>query len=92
MLLIVTCTVAYVEAHMTTERESELLREPEVKPQYGFTGAWLRKNRRLKTGPPFIRVGRMIFYRRRDLDAFIAAHRVEPNGHISPEAKGGNGR
>ena len=66
---------------MITERDGELLREPEVKHQYRFTGAWLRKNRRLKTGPPFVRVGRMVFYKRGDLDAFVAAHRVEPNGH-----------
>ena len=73
---------------MITERDSELLREPEVKRQYRFTGAWLRKNRRLKTGPAFIRVGRMVFYRRSDLDAFVAAHRVEPNGLGSREAEG----
>ncbi len=71
---------------MTTESESELLREPEVKREYKFTGSWLRKNRRLKTGPPFVRLGRMVFYRRSDLDAFIAAHRVEPNRHDSHEA------
>lgn len=63
---------------MATERESELLREAEVKRQYKLTNAWLRKNRRLKSGPPFIKLGRMVFYRRRDLDVFIAAHRIEP--------------
>ena len=68
---------------MTTEHEDELLREREVIRSYKFGGPWLRKNRRLETGPPFIRVGRMIFYRRSDLDAFIAAHRVEPNSRRS---------
>ena len=77
---------------MITEHDSELLREPEVKRQYRFTGAWLRKNRRLKTGPPFVRVGRMVFYKRSDLDAFVTAHRVEPNNHGSHEAKGSGGR
>jgi len=52
---------------MATERDSELLREPEVKRQYGLSGAWLRKSRKLRLGPAFIRVGRMIFYRREDL-------------------------
>ena len=70
---------------MNTDRESPLLREAEVTRQYTFSGPWLRKNRRLKTGPPFIRVGRMVLYRRSDLDAFVAAHRVEPNGHRSRE-------
>jgi hypothetical protein len=65
---------------METKRESELLREPEVERQYKFTGPWLRKTRRLGGGPPFVRVNRVIFYRRSDLDAFVAAHRVELDG------------
>lgn len=65
---------------MNTDRESALLREAGVTRQYKFSGPWLRKNRRLKTGPPFIRIGRMVFYRKSDLDAFVAAHKVEPNG------------
>jgi predicted DNA-binding transcriptional regulator AlpA len=72
---------------MTTECESELLREPEVKRQYKLTGPWLRKNRRLKTGPPFIKLNRMVFYRRSDLDAYIAAHRVNPLSPIQRGAK-----
>jgi hypothetical protein len=74
---------------MTTEREreSELLREHEVKREYKLTGPWLRKNRWLKIGPPFIKLGRMVFYRRCDLDVFIAAHRIEPGGRSSGEAK-----
>jgi hypothetical protein len=72
---------------MITERETQLLREHEVKREYKFTGAWLRKNRRLRTGPPFVRLGRMVFYRRSDLDAYIAAHRVEPDRLDSGEVK-----
>jgi hypothetical protein len=56
----------------------EMFREREVTRRYKLTGAWLRKNRRLQTGPPFIRIGRMIFYRRGDLDAFVAGHTVKP--------------
>jgi predicted DNA-binding transcriptional regulator AlpA len=73
-----------------TEPESELLREPEVEDRYKFTRPWLRKNRRLKIGPPFIRVGRMVLYRRSDLDAFVTAHRVEPkNSRDTRTASGG---
>jgi hypothetical protein len=64
---------------MATERDSELLREPEVKRRYGLGSAWLRKSRKLRRGPAFIRVGRMIFYRREDLDAFVKANRIEPD-------------
>jgi len=74
---------------MNADRDSELLREPEVTRLYRFGGAWLRKSRRLTTGPPFIRVGRMVFYRRSDLDAFVAAHTVELNGHRRRGTDGG---
>ena len=67
-----------VEGRDKTEQSSQLLREREVTREYKLSGPWLRKNRRLKTGPAFIRVGRMVFYRRTDLDAFVVAHRVEP--------------
>jgi len=78
---------------MNTDCDGELLREAEVARQYKFSVPWLRKNRRLQTGPPFIRVGRMVFYRRGDLDTFVVAHRVEPNdGHESGDRKGGSGR
>ena len=68
---------------MKTEKESELLKEVDVSRQYRFSCSWLRKCRRLQTGPPFIRVSGMVFYSRKDLDAFVAAHRVEPNGRNS---------
>jgi hypothetical protein len=78
---------------MNTDRDSELLREPEVTSEYKLTGPWLRKTRRVKRRPPFIRVGRMVFYCRNDLDAFVAAHRVEPNdGLASGDRKDGDGR
>jgi hypothetical protein len=64
---------------MVAESDNARLREREVTRQYGLSGAWLRKNRKLRLGPAFIRVGRMIFYRREDLDAFVKAHRIEPN-------------
>ena len=65
-----------IQSVIGTEPESELLREREVERRYKFTGPWLRKTRRAGGGPPFIRLGRMIFYKRGDLDAFVAAHRV----------------
>jgi hypothetical protein len=38
----------------------------------------LRAWRREKKGPPFFRIGRSIRYSTRDLDAWLAKHRVEP--------------
>ena len=35
--------------------------------------------RALGIGPAFIKIGRYVKYTRADLDAYIAAHRVDPN-------------
>ncbi len=55
----------------------ELLTEREVHVQYGLGIPWLRKQRRLRSGPPFIRLGKMIRYFRRDLQKFLDAHVIQ---------------
>lgn len=40
----------------------------------------LRQWRYLGVGPAYVKVGRHVRYRRSDLDAFIAEHRVNPTG------------
>jgi hypothetical protein len=72
---------------MESQDRSELLREPEMKREYGFKSPWLAKTRRHGGGPPFIKVGKMIFLKRSDLEAFIAAHRVEPHD-AGPRTRG----
>ena len=53
------------------------LREPEAAQYLGLSQAFLRASRRGRgDGPPYIRVGRAVLYRRADLDAFLAARRV----------------
>lgn len=71
---------------MASEWDTALLRETEVARQYKLSRAWLRKSRKLMIGPAFIRVGRMIFYRRGDLEVFVKAHRVEPDMRLRPHA------
>jgi hypothetical protein len=58
-----------------------LLREPDVTREYPFSAPWLRKRRRLHLPPAFVRIGRMVFYERSELDAFVKLHRVEANVH-----------
>ncbi len=73
---------------MAAERVEALLREREVTREYRLTGAWLRKRRRFRLPPVYARIGRMVYYRRSDLDEFFAAHRIEPeprNGATRPE-------
>ena len=63
------------------EHDSELLREGEVKSEYRFSGAWLRKRRWLGLPPAFVRIGCVVLYERRELNAFVQSQRVEPNRH-----------
>lgn len=39
--------------------------------------------RNARTGPPWTRAGRTVLYRRRDLDAWLDAQRVEPVREVS---------
>ena len=55
---------------------SEYLTEPGAAAYLGFTKAYLRKHRALGDGPPFIKIGRNIRYRRTDLEAWMEAHRI----------------
>jgi predicted DNA-binding transcriptional regulator AlpA len=64
----------------------ELLRERQLIVRYGFTAAWLRRARREGRGPKFLRLGRMIFYRRAHVEGYLAAHEVETNGPAQPRA------
>lgn len=57
--------------------EGELLRERQVRQQYNLGIPWLRRARREGRGPKFLRLRRMIFYRRRDIEAYLMAHEVQ---------------
>lgn len=52
--------------------------EAEAALVLGCTPSAMRKWRLLRTGPAYVRVGRLVRYRLVDLDAFIDANRVEP--------------
>jgi len=53
-----------------------LLKESEVSQVYGFSQSWLRKARRVKHGPIFVKIGRMVMYRVVDVEAYISEHAV----------------
>ena len=59
----------------------EFLRTPEAAAYLNMSRAWLKANRREKSGAdqvPFVRIGaRVVVYRKADLDAFVAS-RVKP--------------
>ena len=55
----------------------QLLNERELYGEYGFTVPWLRKRRRVGGGPAHLKIGRLVKYRRVDVEAFINAHLIE---------------
>ena len=67
-------------AEIGTVPQRELLTEAEVQTRYGFTRAWLRRCRRERRGIPFLKVSRMIRYRRADIEVFLDTCRVRTNG------------
>lgn len=58
-------------------REREILSERKVDEEYGLTIPYLRRARRERRGPRFLKLGRMVRYRRADIEAYLSAHAVE---------------
>jgi predicted DNA-binding transcriptional regulator AlpA len=56
---------------------SEVLNERQVQEVYGFTVPFLRRARRERRGPRFLKVGKLVRYRKSDIEAYLAAHTVE---------------
>lgn len=52
--------------------------EPQASRYIRMSVPWLRQQRMRGRGPAYVRIGRSIRYRLSDLDAYLAAHRVEP--------------
>lgn len=56
---------------------SEVLNERQVQEVYGFTVPFLRRARRERRGPRFLKIGKLVRYRRCDVESFLSAHAVE---------------
>ena len=63
---------------METVQEA-LLTESETAHRLGVSVSGLRKWRREGTGPPFIRMGRLVRYSALDIEAWLLANRQEVN-------------
>ena len=55
----------------------EVPNERQVQEVYGFSIAYLRRARRERRGPRFLKVGKLVRYRRADIEAYLSAHAVE---------------
>jgi len=58
----------------------EILNERQVEQTYGFTIPYLRKARRERRGPRFLKIGKLVRYRRADIESFLTAHAVDTKG------------
>jgi predicted DNA-binding transcriptional regulator AlpA len=56
---------------------SEILNERQVQEFYGFSIPYLRRARHERRGPRFLKVGKLVRYRRSDIEAYLTAHAVE---------------
>ena len=56
---------------------TEVLNERDVEAIYGFTVPYLRRARRERRGPRFMKVGKLVRYRKADIESFLSAHTVE---------------
>jgi predicted DNA-binding transcriptional regulator AlpA len=64
----------------------EILNERQVQETYGFTVAYLRRARRERRGPRFLKVGKLVRYRRSDIEAYLSAHAIETADKPAPQA------
>ncbi len=55
----------------------EVMTERQVSETYGFTVPYLRRARRERRGPRFLKLGKLVRYRRVDIEAYLTAHAVE---------------
>ncbi len=58
--------------------DPELLTENQLWSRYGLSVSWQRRTRREGRGPRFLKLGKMVRYRRCDIEAYLAANTVEP--------------
>ena len=55
----------------------EILSERQVQEIYGFTIPYLRRARRERRGPRFLKIGKLVRYKRSDIETYLTAHAVE---------------
>ena len=54
----------------------KLLNEKQVDEEYGLTVAWLRRHRLPRTGPPYLKLGGLVRYRREAIEAYLAENTI----------------
>ena len=67
---------------MTKTAISDLIHETEYAASRGVTVRTIQRERSLRIGPPFIKLGRSVFYRREAIEAWLLAQE-----QVQPRAK-----
>ncbi len=57
--------------------DREVFTEAEVSRRYGLSVPWLRRARLERRGPRFLKISRMVRYRKADVEEYLAHHAVE---------------
>lgn len=63
----------------------QVLTEREVEREYGFSISYLRRVRRERRGPRFLKIGKMVRYKKFDIESYLSAHAIET--HDSKESR-----
>ncbi len=63
------------------ESTCQCLTEQEVSTRTGLSLSTLRMHRFTRKGLPYIKIGRSVRYRVCDLEAYLAEHRIDPEGN-----------
>jgi hypothetical protein len=67
-----------MELNELKQNPDKLLDQDEGASSLRKSRAWMERARWARNGPPFIKIGKSVYYRAGDLAAFIEAGRVEP--------------
>jgi hypothetical protein len=57
--------------------DRELLTERQASARYNLSIPWLRRARSQRSGPPFMRIGRLIRYRPQDVEQYLTTRLVD---------------
>ena len=69
--------------YQTDVTKKDRLNNEEAAQYLGLKAATLNKWRVFGEGPPFIKVGRLVRYRRTDLDAYLSRRLVQSTSELS---------
>lgn len=62
------------------DEQKILLTEREASRRYGMSASWFQLQRRMSSGPHYLKIGRSVRYIQSDLDFFFGSKKICPPG------------